>query len=293
MKYTYSDDDDWSDDIYATNSKQRRSNRINTRDEPAPAIATGPTYTASGRQVRSRFGGGFGGVNGEAQVGSTERNDGDGKYDSGRWTGGQNKQPNGYNGSDYENEEEDQQENGNENGHGNDDDNDENAEEQRDGTNMTEASDHEGWTGNHKDGDAGEKKSLIVQLAYGKGRTIAPGSASGTTASTSETTAETQAVKPENGQQHDISSVAEGAESGVRDMAQDETTGAPNGVSHAADAEPVNEDKGEQPENPSNNSGPPTVENQVPPTIANDNDTNNDNHDDVFSTAHQNDQNGN
>ena len=54
MKYTYSDEEDGGSDALST----RRSNRPSGLSTPAES--SGPTFTASGRQVRSRHGGAYG-----------------------------------------------------------------------------------------------------------------------------------------------------------------------------------------------------------------------------------------
>lgn len=54
MKYTYSDEEDGGSDVLST----RRSNRQSSVSTPAEPSA--PTFTASGRQVKSRHGGSYG-----------------------------------------------------------------------------------------------------------------------------------------------------------------------------------------------------------------------------------------
>ena len=54
MKYTFSDEEEGGSDAPST----RRSNRYSGASTPAEAA--GPVFTASGRQVRSRHGGGYG-----------------------------------------------------------------------------------------------------------------------------------------------------------------------------------------------------------------------------------------
>ncbi|KKZ65241.1 hypothetical protein EMCG_08913 [[Emmonsia] crescens] len=137
LKYTYSDDedDDFSSDALPTRKSARQS-RFSTPGEPV-----GPTYTASGRQVKARVGG------------SRQRSG------LGRLSNGTGNHIEGYNEVDEMDEESDAASSGNEWNGGNEDNDYGDVDE--------EMSDVESSPG---DGYGAGQQSLVVQLRYGKAK---------------------------------------------------------------------------------------------------------------------------
>ncbi|PGH15762.1 hypothetical protein AJ79_02142 [Helicocarpus griseus UAMH5409] len=167
LKYTYSDDEeDFSSDALPTRKSARHS-RLSTPGEPA-----GPTFTASGRQVRSRVGGSYGesmlsgqrketsqsvGPGGEGEEGEQPVSNGrPQRARVSRQANGTGNHISGYNEVDEMDEESDAASSGNE-WEGGDEDNDYGDEDEDE-----EMSDDSGLDDGHQ--------SLVVQLRYGKGK---------------------------------------------------------------------------------------------------------------------------
>ncbi|KAL2013582.1 hypothetical protein VTN00DRAFT_1107 [Thermoascus crustaceus] len=164
LKYTYSDDEDFSDGLPAT----RRSTR-NTSGVSSPAEPAGPTFTASGRQVRSRVGG----IYGESMLSGQRRDDAasaaphTGVSETGRPLRSRaGTRANGYHvdynsGDEMEDESEGAPSSGNEWQAGDEEDEDdlenENEELSKEDESVLE-------------GEQEENPSLVVQLRYGKGK---------------------------------------------------------------------------------------------------------------------------
>jgi hypothetical protein len=181
MKYTFSDDED---DFTSDNGPTRKSNRLS--GVSTPAEPAGPTFTASGRQVRSRVGGAYGESllsgqrNETASTAPTPPVDGDDQTESnGRpqrnrtsaGTNGLSKSGphiEGYNSVDEMDDESEAASSGNEwdggddaNDYADDGDDDEPIEDE-----------------SSMDQEDDDNPSLVVQLRYGKGKT--PGGSSPT-----------------------------------------------------------------------------------------------------------------
>ncbi|KAJ0420879.1 hypothetical protein BJY00DRAFT_283155 [Aspergillus carlsbadensis] len=152
LKYTYSDDEDiFSDGLPAP----RRSGR-NTSGLSTPAEPSGPRFTASGRQIRSRAGGLYGEslLAGQREDGSAGDEDGSDRQQRTRGA-----RANGY--TDYGLEDDDEgsnegQSSGNEWQGGEEEDD-----------NEFEGDDEEELSGDESVAN-GEPPSLVVQLRYGK-----------------------------------------------------------------------------------------------------------------------------
>ncbi|EEH36108.2 hypothetical protein PAAG_00431 [Paracoccidioides lutzii Pb01] len=200
LKYTYSDeDDDFSLDRLPTR-KSTRYSRLSTPGEPA-----GPTFTASGRQVKARIGGSYGEsmlscqrkeVSLPVGNGGHEDGKGDGENDdddeeqplsadngrahrnrAGRLINGAGSHIAGYNAVDEMDEESEAVSSGDErNGGDEDKDYGDGDEDMSDGDGESSTGDGDGGEDDFDvvesgDGDgAGRNQSLVVQLRYGKGK---------------------------------------------------------------------------------------------------------------------------
>lgn len=157
LKYTYSDEeDDFSSDAYTSRKSTRLQSGVST-----PAELIGPTYTASGRQVRTRVGGAYGESSLSGRAGA-DGYDGDQSLANGRSrrTRASNRtngwSARGYNVDDMEDESE-ATSSGKE-WEGNDEDINDYADEDE------EMSDGE------SDEELTPQRSLVVQLRYGQGK---------------------------------------------------------------------------------------------------------------------------
>ncbi|KAK2791666.1 hypothetical protein FQN52_004582 [Onygenales sp. PD_12] len=173
LKYTYSEDEeDFSSDALPTTRKSTRNSRLPTPGEPA-----GPTFTASGRQVRARVGGSYGEsmLSGQRKemsesVRPSPDDGGEQPVFNGRprrdrkQTNGTAADIDGYNAVDEMDEESDAASSEND-WDGGDEDNDFNGddddEEMSDGGSITPGDGEEDGVG---------QQSLVVQLRYGKGK---------------------------------------------------------------------------------------------------------------------------
>ncbi|PWY70227.1 hypothetical protein BO70DRAFT_322071 [Aspergillus heteromorphus CBS 117.55] len=150
LKYTYSDDEDiFSDDLPSTRRSTRNTSGVDTPPDP-----TGPRYTASGRQIRSRAGG----VYGETLLSGNRE---DVLSEEARPSRTRSSRANGY--SDYNME--DGIDEGSEAGQSS-------GNEWRGGEEEEEDNDFEGDDEGGLSGDEslvnGENPSLVVQLRYNK-----------------------------------------------------------------------------------------------------------------------------
>ncbi|KKK27183.1 hypothetical protein ARAM_002816 [Aspergillus rambellii] len=162
LKYTYSDDEDiFSDSLPST----RRSTR-NTSGFSTPAEPTGPRFTTSGRQIRSRAGGLYGEslLSGQREEATHGDEDGSGRGQRTRTT-----RMNGY--ADYNME--DDGEEGSDEAHSSGNEW-QGGEEEED--NEFEGDDEDEVSGDESVIDR-ESPSLVVQLRYGKSK--APGDSNG------------------------------------------------------------------------------------------------------------------
>lgn len=157
IKYTFSDEeDDSSSDIGPSRRSTRNQSRITTPAEPS-----GPIYTASGRQVRSRIGGAYGetmltGRQTEIQGNGTEAHEGSRRTRSNMGPNGYAQGGEGYNSDDMDDALDpassgDQFNSADEPNFGDED----------------EASEH-----SIDEEDMNIRPSLVVQLRYGKGKQI-------------------------------------------------------------------------------------------------------------------------
>ena len=163
QRYVFSDDEDEeSSDAVPTRKSARRSG-ISTPAEPS-----GPTFTASGRQIRSRVGGIYGEsmTNGrDKEQAATAENGNEHsitngrpqRSNRGRLANGAGNHIEGYNSLDEMDEESDAASSGNEWDGGDDDDANDNGD---DDDKMSEDEDDEGL----------DQPSLVVQLRYPKGK---------------------------------------------------------------------------------------------------------------------------
>lgn len=163
LKYTFSDDEDiFSDDTRPTRRSARNA-AASSSGEPS-----GPVYTASGRRVRTRYGG----IYGESLVGSGQRSDGDAAESVELSETGRPRRStratraNGFS-SDFlddirDDSEPEPEPEGDDEWKGDDESGDEfegdDDENSGDADSMMD--------------DVGGKRSLVVQLRYGKGRDI-------------------------------------------------------------------------------------------------------------------------
>ncbi|KAJ9196383.1 hypothetical protein DTO164E3_5884 [Paecilomyces variotii] len=186
LKYTYSDDEDiFSDGLPpSTRRSTRNASGVSTPGEPA-----GPTFTASGRQVRTRAGG----IYGESMLSGQRRDDdasaAQNSSETGRRTrNGWSSRANRYGDSDDEMDEgSDGASSGNE-WQGGDDEEEEDHEFDGDDENLSQ----------DELANGEENPSLVVQLRYGKGKKLSsPGLENGTTQTPSENAAANEATQVE------------------------------------------------------------------------------------------------
>ncbi|KAL1876618.1 hypothetical protein Plec18167_005025 [Paecilomyces lecythidis] len=185
LKYTYSDDEDiFSDGLPSTRRSTRNASGVSTPGEPA-----GPTFTASGRQVRTRTGG----IYGESALSGQRRDDDASAAQNSSETGRRTR--NGW--SSRANQFADS-----------DDDMDEGSDGASSG-NEWQGGDEEEEEDHEFDGDdeslsqdelanGEENPSLVVQLRYGKGKKLgSPGLENGTTQNAPENGATNEATLAE------------------------------------------------------------------------------------------------
>ncbi|MCJ1476823.1 hypothetical protein MMC13_005492 [Lambiella insularis] len=177
IRYTYSDEEDGGSDA-VSNRRSYRQSEISTAAEPA-----GPTFTASGRQVKSRVGGTYGelilsGNNGLEQAGRSGDHDSDvhegnveaiartrtRKYAQRPEHNRSRKQIEGYNALDEIEDESDASSSGGEWDGGDDDEAEDNVvdDDEDDDADMSES----GMSLDEQDDDLAGKQSLMVSLSY-------------------------------------------------------------------------------------------------------------------------------
>lgn len=160
MRYTFSDDEE---DFESDSLPTRRSNRQSGAQTPAEPA--GPTFTASGRQVKSRVGGSYGEAllvdqrkDMEQNLEDTEEGVYEGRIRAGRAAANGKNHIEGYNSIDEMDEESDAASSTNWAGGDDDDGQDFDGEDEDDEMSEDEASDADE-----------EDQSLIVQLKFRKG----------------------------------------------------------------------------------------------------------------------------